>query len=381
MNENAIEVRNVTMKFNLMEEKVDSIKEYALKFLQRKLLFNEFIALDDVSFDIKKGDVFALIGFNGAGKSTMLKILAGVLKPTSGHVSINGNIAPLIEVGAGFDQDLTARENIFLNGAILGYSKEFLDAHFENIIEFAELKDFVNVPVKNFSSGMYARLGFAIATEVRPDILIVDEVLSVGDFKFQQKCEKRIREMISKGTTVVIVSHTIDLIRNLCNRVLWLDHGKVKEYGSAETVCEKYEPSKMRGKTTRNLFYNGREVTQRVILQKNSIKQVIIHPITWKRRYLETDELVMSIRSLSGESLCTTKVLLNDFSDNREYAIDVNMYGLAEYSAYDIVFSLSRDGEWEEEFQLLTTLKYDSSMGRAILDDKEQAWSICMKLI
>lgn len=381
MSENAIEVRNVTMKFNLMEEKVDSIKEYALKFLQRKLLFNEFIALDDVSFDIKKGDVFALIGFNGAGKSTMLKILAGVLKPTSGHVSINGNIAPLIEVGAGFDQELTARENIFLNGAILGYSKEFLDAHFENIIEFAELKDFVNVPVKNFSSGMYARLGFAIATEVRPDILIVDEVLSVGDFKFQQKCEKRIREMISKGTTVVIVSHTIDLIRNLCNRVLWLDHGKVKEYGSAETVCEKYEPSKMRGKTTRNLFFNGRDVTQRVILQKNGIRQIVIHPITWKRSYLETDELVMSIRSLSGENLYTTKVLLNCFSDNREYAIDVNMDGLTEYSAYDIVFSLSRDDEWEEEFQLLTTLKYDSSMGRAILDGKEQAWSICMKLI
>ncbi|MCI7613309.1 MAG: ABC transporter ATP-binding protein [Selenomonadaceae bacterium] len=381
MNENAIEVRNVTMKFNLMEEKVDSIKEYAVKFLQRKLLFNEFIALDDVSFDIKKGDVFALIGFNGAGKSTMLKILAGVLKPTSGHVCINGNIAPLIEVGAGFDQDLTARENIFLNGAILGYSKDFLEAHFENIIRFAELEEFVNVPVKNFSSGMYARLGFAIATEVRPDILIVDEVLSVGDFKFQQKCEKRIREMISKGTTVVIVSHTIDLIKNICNRVLWLDHGKVKEYGSAETVCEKYEPSKMRGKTTRNLFSNGRDVTQRVILQKNSIRQVVIHPITWKRSYLDTDELVMSVRSLSGENLYTTKVLLNCFSDNREYSVDVNMDGLNEYSAYDIVFSLSRYGEWEEEFQLLTTLKYDSSMGRAIVDGKEQDWSICMKLI
>ena len=239
MQDEIITVKNITMKFNLMEEKVESLKEYIVKMMKGKLMYNEFTALDDVSFSIGRGDVFGLVGFNGAGKSTMLKILAGVLKPTSGHVSINGNIAPLIEVGAGFDQDLTARENIFLNGAILGSSKDFLEAQFENIIRFAELEEFVDVPVKNFSSGMYARLGFAIATEVRPDILIVDEVLSVGDFKFQQKCEKRIREMISKGTTVVIVSHTIDLIKNICNRVLWLDHGKVKEYGSAETVCEK----------------------------------------------------------------------------------------------------------------------------------------------
>ena len=189
MAEPIIRVEHVTMKFNLMEEKVDTLKEYVVRLLKGKLFYNEFIALDDISFDIAKGDIFGLVGFNGAGKSTMLKILAGVLKPSSGRVTVHGTIAPLIEVGAGFDPDLTAKENIFLNGAILGHSYEFLKEHFDDILDFAELRDFVNVPVKNFSSGMYARLGFAIATEVRPDILIVDEVLSVGDYQFQENCE------------------------------------------------------------------------------------------------------------------------------------------------------------------------------------------------
>ena len=185
MKENVVEVRNVSMHFNLMEERVDSIKEYILKLLKGKLLYNDFIALKDISFDIQKGDILGLVGFNGAGKSTLLKILAGVLQPTTGTVKVKGKIAPLIEVGAGFDPELTARENVYLNGAILGYSREFLESKFDEIIDFAELKDFVDVPVKNFSSGMYARLGFAIATMVKPDILIVDEVLSVGDFHFQ----------------------------------------------------------------------------------------------------------------------------------------------------------------------------------------------------
>lgn len=228
--EKIIEARHVSMKFNLMEEKVDTLKEYLVKLMKGKLFYNEFIALNDISFDVNKGDILGIIGFNGAGKSTMLKILAGVLQPSNGKVVVKGSVAPLIEVGAGFDPELTAKENIFLNGAILGYSREFLREHFEKIIEFAELERFVNVPVKNFSSGMYARLGFAIATVVQPDILIVDEVLSVGDFHFQEKCEKRIRSMIDKGTTIIIVSHDIGMVERLCNKVLWLEHGLKKRF-------------------------------------------------------------------------------------------------------------------------------------------------------
>jgi len=241
MSETVIQVRDVSMHFNLMEEKVDSIKEYVVKLLKGKLLYNDFIALNHVSFDVQKGDILGFIGFNGAGKSTLLKILAGVLTPTTGSVTVKGTIAPLIEVGAGFDPELTARENIYLNGAILGYSKAFIEQKFDSIIEFAELKDFVNVPVKNFSSGMYARLGFSIATAVQPDILIVDEVLSVGDFRFQQKCEERIRKMIEDGVTILLVSHDISMIERLCNKVLWLDHGKMKKLGKTDDVCEEYK--------------------------------------------------------------------------------------------------------------------------------------------
>ena len=236
-----IDVQHVSMKFNLMEEKVDTLKEYIVKLIKGKLFYNEFLALNDVSFQIEKGDILGIVGFNGAGKSTMLKILAGVLKPTNGKVVVNGTVAPLIEVGAGFDPELTAKENIFLNGAILGHSRKFLQQHFDEIIDFAELRTFVNVPVKNFSSGMYARLGFAIATVVKPDILIVDEVLSVGDYRFQEKCEKRIQEMINGGTTIIIVSHDINMIERLCNKVLWLDHGIKRDFGETVTICEEYK--------------------------------------------------------------------------------------------------------------------------------------------
>ena len=241
MSETVIQVRDVSMHFNLMEEKVDSIKEYVVKLLKGKLLYNDFIALNHISFDVQKGDILGFIGFNGAGKSTLLKILAGVLTPTTGSVTVKGTIAPLIEVGAGFDPELTARENIYLNGAILGYSKAFIEQRFDSIIEFAELQNFMDVPVKNFSSGMYARLGFSIATAVQPDILIVDEVLSVGDFRFQQKCEERIRKMIEDGVTILLVSHDMDMIERLCNKVLWLDHGEMKDLGATESVCEEYK--------------------------------------------------------------------------------------------------------------------------------------------
>ena len=244
MGEVVIKVQDVSMHFNLMEEKVDSLKEYFMKLIKGKLLYNDFIALQHVSFTVEKGEILGLIGLNGAGKSTLLKILAGVLAPTTGKVMVKGKIAPLIEVGAGFDPELTARENIFLNGAILGHSEEYMQEHFQEIVDFAELQKFVDVPVKNFSSGMYARLGFSIATMVQPDILIVDEVLSVGDYRFQEKCEQRIRKMIEKGVTIIMVSHDNDLIQKLCTKVVWLNHGKVKAIGDTQKICSEYEEMK-----------------------------------------------------------------------------------------------------------------------------------------
>ncbi len=241
MSEKVIDVSHVSMHFNLMVEKVDSLKEYVVKLLKGKLLYNDFVALNDVSFHVEKGEIVGLVGFNGAGKSTMLKILAGVLTPTEGSVKVVGSVAPLIEVGAGFDPELTARENIYLNGAILGHDKKFMDSKFDEIIDFAELRNFIDVPVKNFSSGMYARLGFAIATMVHPDILIVDEVLSVGDFKFQQKCEQRIQSMIDDGVTIILVSHDIGMIERLCTKVIWLDHGKLKDVGTTKKICNEYK--------------------------------------------------------------------------------------------------------------------------------------------
>ena len=237
---NIIEVEHVSMHFNLMEERVDNIKEYIVRLIKGNLLYNDFIALDDVTFNVEKNDLLGIVGLNGAGKSTLLKILAGVFTPTSGKVKVNGTVAPLIEVGAGFDEELTARENIFLNGLILGYTKDFLKEHFDEIIDFAELRKFINVPVKNFSSGMYARLGFSIATAVKPDILIVDEVLAVGDYKFYQKCEKRIAEMINDGVTIIVVSHDMDLIERLCTKLLWLEHGKIKSFGNKDEIISQY---------------------------------------------------------------------------------------------------------------------------------------------
>ncbi len=238
--QNAIEVKNVTIKFNMAKEKVDSIKEYILKFIKKQLFFEEFTALNDVSFDVKKGEVFGIIGLNGCGKSTILKIISGIYSPSKGSVKVNGSIAPLIELGAGFDMDLTARENIYLNGSVLGYSKNYIDSKFDEIVDFTELHQFIDVPMKNYSSGMVARIGFAIATITDPDILIVDEILSVGDFLFQQKCEQRISELMKKGTTILIVSHSIDQIKRLCNRVMWLKSGQVVKIGETQEICNEY---------------------------------------------------------------------------------------------------------------------------------------------
>lgn len=236
-----IEVNNVSRCFNLARERVDSLKEYFVRKVKGNLHFEEFWALNDVSFQVERGESVGLIGLNGSGKSTMLKVIAGVLKPTKGTVAVRGSVAPLIELGAGFDPDLTARENIFLNGALLGHSREVMRAAYDDIVEFAELHDFMDVPVKNFSSGMNSRLAFSIATIGSPDILIVDEVLAVGDSKFQQKCIDRIEEMMAKGTTVLFVSHSIKQVEMVCKKVVWLDHGIMKEYGDTQTVCDKYK--------------------------------------------------------------------------------------------------------------------------------------------
>ncbi|WP_234404858.1 ABC transporter ATP-binding protein [Paenibacillus bouchesdurhonensis] len=235
-----IEVSDVSMKFNLYKEKVNSIKEYFIKVLQGKMSYEEFWAIKEVSFTVNKGEIFGIIGYNGAGKSTLLKLVSGIMKPTVGSVKINGSIAPLIELGAGFDPELSARENIYLNGAVLGYSKQYMDKKFNEIIAFSELESFVDIAVKNYSSGMYARLGFSIATSIQPDILIVDEILSVGDVKFQEKSLNRIKQMIDQGTTVVLVTHNIDQVKSMCNRVMWLQNGCIRRIGSPEEVVNEF---------------------------------------------------------------------------------------------------------------------------------------------
>lgn len=237
----AIRLDQVSMRFNMSRERVDSLKEYMVKLMKHQLFYEEFWALRDISFEIKKGEVLGLVGLNGAGKSTLLKVVAGVLKPTSGSVTVNGTIAPLIELGAGFDPDLTAQENVYMNGAVLGYPKAYMSQRYNDIMDFAELWDFADVPVKNFSSGMYARLGFAIATMVKPDILIVDEILGVGDYRFQEKSKNRIMELMSGGTTVLMVSHTSDTIKQFCNRAVWLEKGRIKAIGPATEICDQYE--------------------------------------------------------------------------------------------------------------------------------------------
>ncbi len=239
--ENAVELRNVEMHFNMSKEKLESVKEYFIKLMKRQLRFEDFIAVNDVSFDIKKGDVFGIVGLNGSGKSTTLKIISGILKQTKGTVETCGSIAPLIELGAGFDMELTARENIYLNGSVLGFSKKFMDEKFDDIVEFSEMQDFLDVPMKNYSSGMVSRIAFAIATMTTPDILIVDEILAVGDFLFQKKCEDRINAMMKDNTTVIIVSHSIEQIERLCKHCVWLEHGKVKMIGETAEVCNAYK--------------------------------------------------------------------------------------------------------------------------------------------
>ena len=235
-----VDVDHVTIRFNLASQKIDNLKEYFIKLIKRELMFQEFLAVQDISFQVRQGEAWGLIGSNGSGKSTMLKAISGIIKPYKGSVTVNGSVAPLIELGAGFDAECTARENIFLNGCVLGHSQKFMQEHFDEIVEFAEIEKFLDSPVKNFSSGMKARLGFSIATMVKPDILIVDEILAVGDYKFRQKCEKRMKELLDGGTTLIYVSHSIDEVKRLCDHALWIDKGIARMQGEAKAVCDAY---------------------------------------------------------------------------------------------------------------------------------------------
>ena len=235
-----IEVEHVTMKFRMSDEPLNSLKEVFTTAVKGKLRFNEFLALDDVSFTLEKGKTLGLIGKNGAGKSTTLKLISGILKPTKGVIRTYGNIVPMLELGAGFDLELTGKENIYLNGAILGYSKEYLESKYNDIVDFAEIRDFIDMPIRNYSSGMMARLAFSIASVVQPEILIVDEILAVGDVAFQEKSFNRMKELMSGGATVLFVSHDLGKIEEMCDKVIWLDHGKVVMFGDTDEVCNAY---------------------------------------------------------------------------------------------------------------------------------------------
>lgn len=236
-----IEFDHVDMIFNIASEQLNNLKEYFIKLVKHQLFFEEFKALKDISFQIRRGEVYGVVGTNGSGKSTLLKLVAGVLEPSHGTVKVNGTIAPIIELGAGFDFELTARENVYLNGALLGYSEKFIDESYDKIIDFAEVREFQDMPIKNYSSGMVARIAFAIATVTTPDILVVDEALSVGDFRFQEKCEKRINELVHEhGTTLLFVSHSIEQVERVCERALWIEKGEMRMQGPVKEVCEAY---------------------------------------------------------------------------------------------------------------------------------------------
>ena len=236
-----IKAENISMRYLMNTDRIQSMKEYVVKFLKREIKYKEFWALKDVSFDVRKGEVLGIIGHNGAGKSTLLKVISGILKPTEGTLQVNGTIVPMLELGSGFDFELSGRENIFLNGAILGYSEKFLQDKYDEIVAFSELGEFIEAPLRSYSSGMVMRLAFSIATVVNPDILIVDEILAVGDAAFPEKSKKRMLELMGGGTTVLFVSHSLEQIREMCDRVLWLDHGRMRLCGDAQSVCDAYQ--------------------------------------------------------------------------------------------------------------------------------------------
>ena len=317
--ETMVSVDNVSMMFNMASAQLNSLKEYAIAAARHELTFKEFWALNNISFEVKKGDVYGIMGTNGSGKSTILKIIAGVLEPTSGKCQVKGKIAPLIELGAGFDVELTARENIYLNGALLGYSKKFIQQHFDEIVEFSEVKKFLDMPMKNYSSGMVARVAFAIATVMVPDVLIVDEVLSVGDFMFRQKCERRIQELIRDyGVTVLIVSHSTEQVRRLCNKVIWIEKGHTRMIGSAEEVCDIYQL--VGGRT-------GNAESERVIMDTLEDSDVDTSPITCKKLFGDTKHGSGAKLAQPQHGHCDT-VVLHSADEPTESMIATGLAGL-----------------------------------------------------
>ncbi|WP_238402953.1 ATP-binding cassette domain-containing protein [Paenibacillus mesophilus] len=331
-----IELNNVSMKFRMANDRIMSLKEYLLKKIAGKLQYKEFTALKDISFSIKKGEVVGIIGGNGAGKSTMLKIVSGILTPTQGRVKVDGNIAPLLELGAGFDMDLSAKENIYLNGAVLGYSKQYLTEKYDEIVDFSELQEFMDVPIRNFSSGMTARLAFSIATLVNPDVLIVDEILSVGDAQFQQKSASRMRELINGGATVILVSHSIEQIREICTRVIWLDHGEVKMIGNMEEVCSAYISYAKGGKSDPDpinpLIYREKLYSPTFIAKYNNDYFIVD---CWHHRVIYNENLIDPIKKW--------KTLAGSFSNPHSIASDGEVF-LVEDTKYDRVKVLRRKG-------------------------------------
>lgn len=240
-----ITVENVSMRFRMDKNRTTSLKEWVVTHLKGKQQYEEFRALDNVNFEVKRGEIMGIIGRNGAGKSTLLKVISGIYKPTTGKVVTAGRVAPMLELGSGFDMELSGRDNVFLNGAILGFSEAFLKSKYDEIVAFSELGDFIHMPLKTYSSGMLARLAFSVATVIEPEILIVDEILSVGDAAFQSKSHARMMELMSGGTTVLFVSHSLGQIREMCDRVLWLEHGMVRKIGDSQEVCNLYETGQL----------------------------------------------------------------------------------------------------------------------------------------
>lgn len=311
MSETVIKVENVGMEFKLNQEKVDNLKEYVIKFIKRDLMFHSFWALKDISFEVEKGDVLGIIGLNGAGKSTLLKIIAGVIKPKEGKIKIKGRISPLLAIGAGFDPDYTGRENIFLNGALLGYSKQFLESIYDEIVKFSEIEDFIDVPLKNYSSGMRARLGFSIATMVEPEILILDEVLSVGDAKFQEKSQKRMKSLLNSETTVLFVSHSINQVKNLCNKVIWLEKGEIVMQGPVDEVCDAYIES-IHSKEP-FITYSDPYINEKNVSVNKLIKITFNRPIKTGTNWIEVLE--------NGIKLPSTAFMLSLSSDSKTLTI------------------------------------------------------------
>lgn len=240
----AAAIRDVSLKFRMEQNRADSLKEFCVRWLRHDLDAEEFFALREISLEAEQGDVIGIIGHNGAGKSTLLKVIAGIMKPTHGSVEVHGSVVPMLELGSGFDPELSGRENVYLNGAVLGYSKKFLDSRYREILDFSELGGFIEAPLRTYSSGMLARLAFSVACMVEPDILIVDEILSVGDADFQEKSYARMMELMTGGTTVFFVSHSLKQIRQMCSRVVWLEHGRMQAQGDTETICDRYEGKK-----------------------------------------------------------------------------------------------------------------------------------------